>query len=141
MEKAEQFKYIEDLLFQYKKTQNKILTMEESVRNIDDIILKQASTLGGSSGSSSGYKSDIEKKEEIKEKTLEKIEEYKKLTRLTEKLLLQIEDDKYYRVIELKYLERKKNTEISEILEIALSTVITQKKRIIEELAGTVFLN
>ena len=136
LEKNKQYKHIEDLLYQYNKTKKKIKTLES---NLDNIILKKHSSIAGANDNNQDYKSDIEKIEEIKEEILKKIVNYKKLVKLTEDLLEQIRDDKYFRIIELRYLDNKKIDVIVEILEISHTTLTTQKRRLIEELAGTVF--
>lgn len=137
MTQKEKFNHVENLLFQYKKTKKKIITMEI---NLDDIVLKKCSSIGiGGTSVSIEYKSDMEKREEIKEIIKKRIDEYKKLVILAENLLEQIKDDKYYDIIKLRYLDNKKIVEIVEILGLGATTIKKQKVRLIEDLAKTIF--
>lgn len=136
MDKNEQIKHVENLLYQYKKTKRKIILM---IENLENIVLKKYSSIGGANSSNNEFKSEFEQKEEIKEKILKKIEDYKKLVKLTEDLLDSIKNEKYYKIIELKYLEKKTIEEISEILEKTSRTITTEKKRLIEILAENLF--
>ena len=88
------------------------------------------------SGGNYEYKSEIEKKEERAEKLRNEIEYFNKIIELIESALKTIEKDKYYKIIELKYFNKKTLEEISEDLNISIITVKRNKNRLINELSG-----
>ena len=86
-------------------------------------------------GGNTEYKSEIEKKEERAEKLRNEIEYFNKIIELIESALKTIEKDKYYKIIELKYFNKKTLEEISEDLNISIITVKRNKNRLINEMS------
>ena len=87
------------------------------------------------SGGNYEYKSEIEKKEDMAEKLSNEIEYFNKIIELIESALKSVEKDKYYRIIELKYFNKKTLEEISEDLNISIITVKRNKNRLINEMS------
>ena len=87
------------------------------------------------SGGNYEYKSEIEKKEDKAEKLRNEIEYFNKIIELIESALKTIEKDKYYKIIELKYFNKKTLEEISEDLNISIITVKRNKNRLINEMS------
>lgn len=131
----------EQLLFNYPKFKKSLEIKQEKIQEIEQIGLrKKAKSITSFSGVSGGdFESDLEKAEN-------KIEELKNSIHLTcmaiklvEEALKTIENDKYYRIIPLKYWEGKTLEEIAEILGKEVSWIARNKKRLIEELKTELF--
>jgi len=90
-------------------------------------------------GGSIEYKSNLEKAEEkIREleKSIEKIQD--KLD-LVDSALDYVKDDKHYKIIEMKYFEKKTNNLIAEALGVDEKTVRRNKNRLVETISIWIF--
>jgi hypothetical protein len=131
----------EQLLYNYPKFKKSLEIKLEKIEEIEQIGLrKKAKSITSFSGTGNGeFKSDLEKAED-------KIEELKNSIQLTcmaielvDEALNAIKDDKYFRIIALKYWERKTHEEIAEILEKEVSWITRNKNRLIGELKTELF--
>ncbi|ACZ08285.1 RNA polymerase sigma factor, sigma-70 family [Sebaldella termitidis] len=80
------------------------------------------------------HKSEVEKQEDRKEKLKNEIDYFEKTMELIENTLETVKQDKYYRIIELKYFNKKNLNEIAEEFQVDISTIKRNKNRLINEI-------
>ena len=80
------------------------------------------------------YKSEVERQEERKETLINEIDYFQKTVDLIDAGLECIKADKYYRIIELKYFNKKNLNEIAEEFQVDISTIKRNKNRLINEI-------
>ena len=80
------------------------------------------------------HKSEVEKQEDRKEKLKNEIDYFEKTVDLINNALDTIRADKYFKIIELKYFNRKTIDEISEEMNVEERTIRRNKNRLINEL-------
>lgn len=87
----------------------------------------------------------IEDENEIIERRInnlkQSIHRTKSIIKMINLILQDIKNDKYYRIIELKYFDKKTNEEISEIMQCDVSTVSRNKNRLINTIKIRLFPN
>jgi len=130
------YKKVEDMLRYYNRFKRRIIFIEN---NMDNIILKKASGISELSSGSFTYKSDLEKKEDIREQNQKLINKYQAIIDLVDCALSEIKDDEYFKVIELRYFEKKNNEEISEELNIGMTSVKRHRNRLVYDLCEIIF--
>ena len=80
------------------------------------------------------YKSEVERQEERKEKLINEIDYFQKTVDLIDAGLECIKADKYYRIIELKYFNKKSLEEIAEDFQVEERTIRRNRNRLINEI-------
>lgn len=85
------------------------------------------------------YKSEIEKKEEMIANYEARIKRLQSITNQINNALNSVSNDKYYSIIELKYMNRLTNYEIAAKLEIEESTVRRHKNKLISKIKYILF--
>ena len=80
------------------------------------------------------HKSEVEKQENRKEKLKNEIDYFEKTMELIDNTLETVKSDKYYRIIELKYFNKKNLNEIAEEFQVDISTIKRNKNRLINEI-------
>lgn len=136
------FRRVELLLYNYDKLKAAVRQKDEDIEYIEKNGLPQKSgsivvyqTSGGNISSQERYVQLIEKYK------LEKIETEREIKRI-ENALHKIKIDKYYRIIELKYLdavEKVSDEEIAEMLCKDQSTITRNRKRLINSIKVILF--
>lgn len=136
------FRRVELLLYSYNKLKSAVNQKDEDIEYIEKNGLPQKSgsiviyqTGGGNISSEERYMQLIEKYK------LEKIETEREIKRI-DNALNKIKDDKYYRIIELKYLYAKDKVadeQIAEMLDRDQSTVTRNRKRLINSIKVILF--
>lgn len=131
-------KKAEKLLNYYSTFKKKL---EEKQEALDNIILYKSSGIASSGSSSNNfeYKSDLEKIEEKKEQLLGVYEKYQQVVDMVESALHEIENDKYYDIIELHYIDKYSYEDVAEELDVEVSVVYRNRKRLITELSIHLF--
>ena len=87
-------------------------------------------------GGTENYKSDIEKKEDRLEFIKQDISFTENIVMQIESALESIKDDKYYKIIELKYFNKKTLEEIADEFDVDVRTIKRNKNRIINDLSA-----
>lgn len=138
------FRKVELLLYNYNKLKEAVKQKDEDIDYIKKNGLPQKSgsivlyqTSGGNITSEERYLQLIEKYE------FEKAETVRDIKRI-DNVLKKIKDDKYYKIIELKYLNPKNydnisDIEIAEILNKDQSTIARNRKRLIDNIKVILF--
>ncbi len=135
------FKKVELLLYNYNNLQSALKQKDEDIEYIKKHGLPEKSgsivvyqTSGGNISGQDRYLQLIEKYE------LEKMETLREINRI-ENALEKIKDDRYYKIIELKYLAADKYSEeeIAEELERDRSTITRNKGRLINTIKTILF--
>lgn len=136
------FRKVEILLYQYNNLKTAIKQKEEDIKYIKEHGLPEKSksivmyqTSGGNISSEERYMQLIEKY------NLEKIETEREVKRI-DNALSKIKKDKYYKIVELKYLNSDKDMtdeEIAEVLDKDQSTVSRNRKRLINKIKTILF--
>ncbi len=80
------------------------------------------------------HKSEVEKQEDRKEKLRNEIDYFEKTMELIDNTLETVKLDRYYRIIELKYFNKKNLNEIAEEFQVDISTIKRNKNRLINEI-------
>ena len=65
----------------------------------------------------------------------------KSVLKMINLILQDIRDDKYYKIIELKYFDKKTYEEIAEVMECDISTISRNKNRLINKIKVRLFPN
>lgn len=136
IEEKSTYKKVEGMLKHYKRFERRITFIEN---NMDNIILKKSSGILAFGSDNFIYKSDLEKKEEIREQNKKLISKYQTVIDLVDAGLKEIENDQYYKIIELRYLKKESIENISEILNCGVATVKRNRNRLINELCEIIF--
>lgn len=130
------YKKVEDMLKYYNRFKKRIIYIQD---NIDNIILKKSTKPITWGDSISEYKSELEKIEDIKEQNQKRLEKYKILVQLVETALEEIKDDKYFRIIELRYFDKKNIEDIAEILNTTDRNIKRHRTRLVTDLCEIIF--
>lgn len=137
IESKSAFQKTESLLKKYSSFKKRLSVLRYQLDNVE---LKKCVTFGEiQSGMKYEYLSDFEKLERKKEEIRNSINTYESVIHLIEQGLDSVKSDKYYSVIEMKYLERMKIEDIAEKLEVDESTVKRNKNRLIDEISLVIF--
>jgi hypothetical protein len=134
------YKKTELVLYNYEKLKLAVKQKDEDIEYIKDNGLPERSksivfySTGGNVSAGDRYVELIEKYK------LEKAETERDLARI-ENALDKVKNDKYFKIIELKYLnqEAKTDEEMAEILEKDQSTITRNKKRLINSIKTILF--
>lgn len=138
------FRKVEILLYNYNKLKEAVKQKDEDIEYIEKNGLPEKSgsiviyqTGGGNITSQERYVQLIEKYK------LEKAETVREIKRI-DNVLRKIRDDKYYKIIELRYLNAKNNdnvsdSDIAEILDKDQTTITRNRKRLINNIKVILF--
>ena len=135
------YKKTEILLYNYETLKKAAEQKEEDIKYIQEHGLPERSKSIVFYSSSSGNISAGDRYIELIEKyKVEKAETERDLARI-DNALDKVRDDKYFRIIELKYLEQKAKTDeqIAEILEKDQSTITRNRNRLINSIKTILF--
>ena len=135
--KQDAFKKTEVLLYNYNNFKDAVKDKQLQIKEIKSHGLKQRSKSITSFSAGSGYyeNKDYDTAEAEKIKHLsDSIKLTKNLISTIDKSLEKLHDDKYYKIIQLKYFEGKKVEDIAFELEVDISTVSRNKSRLINVL-------
>ncbi|WP_336014692.1 RNA polymerase sigma factor [Fusobacterium polymorphum] len=131
------YRKVEVILKNYKNFQKMVVSLKEQLNNIE--IVKKINPDSTKPVGYVDYKPDIEKKEDIKDKINEEILIYENRILKTENALDFIKNDKYYRIIELKYFENYSVEDVCEKLDITEKTYRSHRNRLIDSLTLYLF--
>lgn len=131
------YRKVEVILKNYKNFQKMLVSLREQLNNIE--VVKRINVDSTKPIGYVDYKPDIEKKEDIKDKINEEILIYENRILKTENALDFIKNDKYYRIIELKYFENYSVEDICEKLNITEKTYRSHRNRLIDSLTLYLF--
>lgn len=133
------FRKVEILLYQYPSLKKSISQKEEDIKYIEQHGLPEKSCSIVMYQTSGGNRSGQDRYVELIEKyKAEKAETERDIQRI-DTALNKVKDDKYYRIVELKYFENMKEEDIAAELEKDTSTVYRNKKRLINNLKTILF--
>lgn len=137
-------KKVELLLYNYLTLKDALVQKEEDIKYLDEHGLKEKSKSVVFYQTSSGRVSKEDKYIELKESYKRDIQETERSIRKIDNALEKIKKDKYYSIIELKYLKAdedklKTDEEIAEKLECDRKTVARNRKRILNKLTTIFF--
>lgn len=86
-------------------------------------------------GGNTEYKSEIEKKEERMEELKNDIEYFERVICLIEQAMETVKQDKYYKILEMKYFNKNTMEDIAEEFEVDVRTIKRNKNRLINEMS------
>ncbi len=130
---------VESLLYSYNDYRTRIKSLEkriEDLKNGEQIIL-----VNFDSENVQGtriFKSDIDKRMDLINNYTKQISKYEQIIDIIDLNLNDLEKDRYFKIIPLKYFEKKTLEEISFILNIGITTVKRNKNRLIKELKSKI---
>ncbi|CAL7899958.1 hypothetical protein A2U07_08820 [Fusobacterium necrophorum subsp. funduliforme] len=130
------FRKTELLLKKYKSFKKRIRVLNQQLENVQ---LRKCVTFGEIRVENKEYLSEYEKIENKKIEIKKSIGMYEAVISLIEQGLESIKDDKYYSIIEMRYLDRVKIEEIAEKIGVDESTVKRNKNRLIDEISLVIF--
>lgn len=130
------FRKTELLLKKYKNFKKRIRVLNQQLENVQ---LRKCVTFGEIRVENKEYLSEYEKIENKKIEIKKSIGMYEAVISLIEQGLESIKDDKYYSIIEMRYLDRVKIEEIAEKIGVDESTVKRNKNRLIDEISLVIF--
>lgn len=130
------FRKTELLLKKYKSFKKRIRVLNQQLENVQ---LRKCVTFGEIRVENKEYLSEYEKIENKKIEIKKSIGMYAAVISLIEQGLESIKDDKYYSIIEMRYLDRVKIEEIAEKIGVDESTVKRNKNRLIDEISLVIF--
>lgn len=107
----------------------------------NDPVLLQKKDLGVNVQTTKKYLSEVEKIENMIERLEGDIKRLENVIEMTETALDEINGDKYYKVIEMKYFEEVTVEHIAEHLDIGETTVKRNKNRLVKRLHTIMFSN
>lgn len=135
------FQKTEQLLYNYKNFKNAILLKEEEIEIIRKHGLPERSksvvVLTGHSGINTA--SAMEKVEDKINAISESILVTKRFLNIIDCALMEIKNDAYYKLIELKYFEGKTHEEIAYVFDKDVSTITRNKNKLVNKLKITLF--
>lgn len=137
-------KKVELLLYNYLTLKDALVQKEEDIKYLEEHGLKEKSKSVVFYHTSSGGVSKEDKYIELKESYKRDIQETERSIRKIDNALEKIKNDKYYSIIELKYLKAdedklKTDEEIAEKLECDRKTIARNRKRILNKLTTIFF--
>ncbi|WP_064590642.1 sigma-70 family RNA polymerase sigma factor [Streptobacillus moniliformis] len=130
---------IETLLYNYNDYKTKIKSLEKRIENLKNG--EQIIALNFDSESVQGthiFKSDIDKRMDLINNYTKQISKYEQIIDIIDLNLNDLEKDRYFKIIPLKYFEKKTLENIASILKIDVSTVKRNKKRLINKLKNEI---
>jgi hypothetical protein len=134
------FQKTEKLLFELKYLKGAIDVKYKHIAGLkNDPVLLSKKEIGVNVQSSKKYLSEVEKIENKIDKLEKEIERLQIVVEMTEKALDTIREDKYFKIIEMKYFEELTFEYISEVLEIGERTAKRHKNRLITKLRTIIF--
>ncbi|MDO4728450.1 MAG: hypothetical protein Q4B43_05525 [Bacteroidota bacterium] len=134
------FQKTEKLLFELKYLKGAIEVKNRYIKSLkNDPVLISKKEIGVNVQESKKYLSEMEKIENQIEKIEKEIERLQIVVEMTEKALDTIREDKYFKIIEMKYFEELTFEYISEVLEIGERTAKRHKNRLITKLRTIIF--
>lgn len=137
------YKKVEILLYNYENLKEAIKQKEEDIENLEKYGLKEKSC-SVVIYSSAGGNPEVDRYLELKQRyTIEKLEIERDLKRI-DNALDKIRKDKYFDIIQLKYLNKDeekviKDDEIAENMNKDRRTIIRNRKRLIQKLVTILF--
>lgn len=137
------YKRVELLLYNYENLKDAILQKEEDIEQIEKYGLPEKSKSITYYSSTSGNVSGEERYLQLIEKyKIDKLETERDLSRI-DKALEKIRGDKYYKIIETKYLKKGKDSmrdeDIAEQLNVDRTTITRNRKRLMNKLITIFF--
>jgi predicted transcriptional regulator len=143
MKKNEQtaFQKTEQLLYNYKNFNNAIALKEEEIEIIKKHGLPERSKSLVIINGNNGINTDsmMEKVEDKINSIYESILVTKRFINIIDSALMEIHNNEYYKIIELKYFEGKTHEEIAYIFDKDVSTITRNKNKLVNKLKITLF--
>lgn len=134
------FQKTEKLLFELKYLKGAIDVKHKHITGLkNDPVLLSKKEIGVNVQGTKKYLSEVEKIENKIEKLEKEIERLQIVVEMTEKALGTIRDDKYFKIIEMKYFEELTFEYIAEYLRIDITTAKRNKNRLIKKLQTMIF--
>ncbi len=134
------FKKTERLLSELSFLKGAIEIKEKMITDLKNgATIRRKKEIGMNIKNNKTYLSEIEKKENRIEQLQGEIDRIKSLVSSIEISLETIKNDKYYKIIELKYFQDKTLDKIAEELDVALATVKRNKNKLIRKLQLLIF--
>lgn len=134
------FQRTEKLLYELKYLKGAIEVKRERLSGLRNApVLLQKKDLGVNVQATKKYLSEVEKIENMIENCENEIKRLEHVVNMTENALKNIEDDKYYKIIELKYFEEMTLEYAAEEFNVDERTIRRQKNRLINRLRALIF--
>lgn len=130
------FKRVEEMLRCCKRFKRRILELEEELENI---VIKKQVNYEPIFLCAYEHLSDVEKVEIKKEQINSKINKYKSLINLIDFGLEEVKNDKYFKIIELRYFENYNIDKVTELMNIGESTFRENRNRLIHKLCEIMY--
>lgn len=131
---------VESLLYNYNDYKTKIKSLEkriEDLKNGEEIIPINFDTENVQG--SKIFKSDIDRRMNLINNYTKQISKYEQVIDIIDMNLNDIKEDKYFKIITLKYFDKKTLEDIAYMLEIDVSTVKRNRKRLINKIKNKIF--
>ena len=134
------FQKTEKLLYNLKYLKGAIDVKRKRLSGLqNDPVLLSKKEIGVNVQENKKYLSEVEKLENLIENLENEIGRLENVVEMTERALKEIEDDKYYKIIEIKYFEEMTFEYISEKLEMGERTAKRHKNRLVKMLQMIIF--
>lgn len=134
------FQKTEKLLYNLKYLKGAIDVKRKRLSGLqNDPFLLSKKEIGVNVQENKKYLSEVEKLENLIENLENEIGRLENVVEMTERALKEIEDDKYYKIIEIKYFEEMTFEYISEKLEMGERTAKRHKNRLVKMLQMIIF--
>lgn len=133
------FQKVETLLYNYENFKSAVENKRETIEHIRKFGINKNSPGFSGFGGSGEFKSDLEKSEEQIAELERSIVLTESVISLIEDCLLDIEKDKYFDLIKLKYFDGETTSEIADYFSCDLTTVNRNKNRLIEKIQMRLF--
>jgi len=134
------FQRTEKLLYELKYLKGAIEVKRERLSGLqnDPVVLSKKET-GVNVQATKKYLSEVEKIENLIENCENEIKRLEHVVNMTENALKNIEDDKYYKIIELKYFGEMTLEYVAEKFGVDERTIRRQKNRLVNRLRTLIF--
>lgn len=134
------FQKTEQLLYQRSKFIDAVTTKKERIEELKKYGLKRQSKSITKYGASSGeFKSEVEKLEDKIQSIESTIHDTEEHIQTLDEALDKLKDDKFFKIIEMKYFDGMTHEEIGFEFEVDATTIGRNKTRLIKELAILLF--
>ena len=136
------FQRTEKLLYELKYLKGAIEVKRERLSGFRNApVLLQKKDLGVNVQATKKYLSEVEKIENMIENCENEIKRLEHVVNMTENALKNIQDDKYYKIIELKYFEEMTLDYIAGYFNVEITTVKRNKNRLVNKVKVLIFLD
>lgn len=134
------FQKIEKLLYNLKYLKGAIDVKRKRLSGLqNDPVLLSKKEIGINVQENKKYLSEVEKLENLIENLENEIGRLENVVEMTERALKEIEDDKYYKIIELKYFEEMTLEYAAGKFNVDITTIKRNKNRLINRLRALIF--